>query len=132
GRLAETADDAQQEAEQAWEESTQEQREELTALQEQIEAIAQPYEQEVAALDGRLQEELNPLGPRLEGPGQAGKSAGQALAIALPQRPEADEADVDEAEWLFSSDRTYLEQLRYYQAHKLGGNGWDNKKRDKH
>jgi hypothetical protein len=122
-RLAEKADEAQQEAEQAWQEATREPRQELATLDEQIEAIAQRHEQEVAALDARLQEELEPLRPRLDALRQALQRASEELTIALPDRPEADEADVDEANWLFASDRTYVEQLRYYKQHKLGGNG---------
>jgi len=62
---------------------------------------------------------------------QAILTASEELAIALPERPQPDEADVDEAHWLFASERSYVEQLRYYQEHKLGSNGQDNKKRDK-
>jgi hypothetical protein len=131
-RLAETAEEAQQEAEQAWQEATQEQREQLATLQEQIKAIAERYEQEVAALDARLQEELEPLRPGLDALRQATLTAGEELTIALPGRPQPDRADVDEADWLFASDRSYVEQLRHYREHKLGTSGRDSKKRDKY
>jgi hypothetical protein len=122
-RLAETAAEAQQEAEQAWEEATQEQREELATLEEQIGGIAERYEQDVAALNARLQEELNPLRPRLDALRQAIVTAGEERDIELPERPEADQADVDESKWLFDSERTYVEQVRHYQQHKHGSNG---------
>jgi hypothetical protein len=35
------------------------------------------------------------------------------------ERPTPD-VDPDDDDWLYSSDRTYLEQLRYYHAHKAG------------
>src|SRR5262249_17770110 len=60
-RLTSAAEEAQQEAEQAWKEATQELRYELTTVQEQIRVISERYEQEVAALNARLQEDLNPL-----------------------------------------------------------------------
>ena len=42
------------------------------------------------------------------------------FAPELPDRPEPDQAEVDESDWLFDSGRDYLEQLAMYKARKSG------------
>jgi hypothetical protein len=129
--LSDAADEAQEEAEQAWEDATQAQREALEEAQEKIAEIAERYRQEAEALDARLQAELDPLRPRLDELREEIQQAAADLEVALPERPVAERAEVDEEDWLFSSDRSYVEQLRHYQARKHGDNGRQRKGRKK-
>jgi len=40
------------------------------------------------------------------------------FTVDLPPRPEPAEADADESDWLFDSNREYLEQIAVYKRHK--------------
>jgi hypothetical protein len=119
-RLAEAEAEAQTALDDAWQDATADIREELDEVEEQAREILAKYEERLAALDEELQAELAPLKERLTQEWQAMAGVCQAFDPDLPSRPEA-EPDIDESDeddWLFSSDRTYLEQLRVYKERR--------------
>src|SRR5262249_29262628 len=63
-----------------------------------------------------LQARLEPLRRRLEPLRRQTEDAVRQFAPELPERPEAEPeaTDEDEADWLFSTTRTYLQQIAAY------------------
>lgn len=74
------------------------------AVQERVEAITARYQEHIDALESMF-DELR----KVEGEIDASEYA--------VDRFEAD-ADEDDSDWLFDSQRDYIEQIRYYKAHK--------------
>jgi hypothetical protein len=120
GRLTDARLEAELAAEEAYEEATAALRQDLDGLQEEASQIAAEYEQRLREMNGELQERLAPVRERLETVRRAVVSAGEELEVVLPERPEAETPETEEAGWLFDASRGYLEQLRHYQERKAG------------
>jgi hypothetical protein len=112
-RLAEAEAEAQMALDDAWQDATQEVREGLDEVETEARKVLAKYSKRLAALDKELQAELAPLKDRLTQLGQATAGVCQAFEVDLPDRPEG-ESDDDEEDWLYSSDRSYLQQLKVY------------------
>src|SRR5262249_2431573 len=109
----------------AWQEALGEAPEEAQAIEEAAAAIAAGYrkrvqvlERQLRALNGELQSELAPLRERRTALRRAVETAMEDFAVELPERPEPEAEGTDETDWLFASDRDYLEQLEHYRKHK--------------
>jgi hypothetical protein len=119
-RFADVEAEAQELAEQVWDDQLAALRQELDTITEGVRAVVARYQPQLAQLDTDLQAELAPWRERV-------KRLRHAVAVemvrfrpALPVRPEAETALVDEVRWLFDGQRDYLTQLAIYKARKNG------------
>jgi hypothetical protein len=119
-RLNEAEEEAREQAEEAWNERMAPRREELAAIEQEARQIAARYEDALRRLNDRLQVELAPLHERKEAVRQAVQEEMALFQVTLPERPEPETDPVDEGDWLFASNRTYLAQLAMYKARKNG------------
>jgi hypothetical protein len=119
-RLAEVATEAQEMAEQAWDEQMAPHRQERDAIAADVRAIVEAYQGQLAQMDAALQAELAPLWERAEALRRAVEVVMRGFRPALPPRPEAETQPVDEEAWLFDGQRPYLMQLSIYKAHRNG------------
>jgi hypothetical protein len=126
-RLSVAESEAQQDAEAAWDEATAEAEAELDDLESEIQEIVGRYEERLQALDTELQEDLAPTRQRMEQVWLAIRDRLAGFTLDLPDRPEPEVEPPDESDYLFDSERSYLEQLAYYRArkHGTGSNGTD-------
>lgn len=119
-RLARAEAQAQQRVNQAWEDATWQYEDDLQDLAAEAKTLLASYEERLAALSDELDAELAPLRDRLEELRQAVSNEADGLEVDLPERPEPETEEADEEDWLFKSDRTYLDQMAVYKARKLG------------
>jgi hypothetical protein len=117
GQLEEVEDEALTDATEAYEEATQEERERLEEITEKANEITERYREEVEQINGRLQEELAPLKEQLEDVRREAQQKMDDLQITLPERPEPEIDEQDEDDWLYDSDRDYVDQLGHYHQH---------------
>ena len=122
-RLRETADEAQEVAEQVWDEQLAPHRREIESITEDVRTIVTRYQEYLARMDTALQSELAPLQERSERLRHAVEVEVARFHPVLPRRPEADPAPVDEDAWLFDGQRDYFAQLAIYKARKHGQAG---------
>ena len=118
GRLYDVGAEAQDWLDHEWQAITETERTRLAELRAEVDTLAERYRERMTALSEALALEVEPLRVELEGLWQAITDAAQALEAGLPARPEPDVTPED-TQWLFKSERSYLEQLGYYQA--IGG-----------
>ena len=64
---------------------------------------------------------MKPFHGKLESIRQAIEEKATSLDDLLVDRPDADADGGDESEWLYSSDRGYMDQLGFYKRYKEGG-----------
>jgi hypothetical protein len=119
-RLDDAAQEAQEAAEAAWEEDTADLQQGLDALKADIGPMLARYQGRLAALNAELQAELAPFQERIESLRHAAENLVFTFDPELPARPEPETDGVDEADWLFDSQREYLTQIDHYKAHKQG------------
>jgi hypothetical protein len=119
-RLQDAADEAQEQAEQVWEDQLAPHRQEIDRITADARAIVGQYQAQLAQMDAALQSALTPLRERAERLRHAVVVEMSRFHPALPARPEADPDLVDEAAWLFDAQRDYLTQLSMYKARKNG------------
>jgi hypothetical protein len=119
GRLYEARAEANERLEEAWDEATADLQDEARALEEDARAVYARYERLLARLSTRLQRDLFPIQERMTQLQWAITQAKDAFVPPELERPTPDVAP-DDDDWLYSSDRDYLDQLRYYHAHKEG------------
>jgi len=119
-RLVEAEEEAREQAKEAWEARMAPYREELEAIRAASGEIAARYDGQLEELNETLQAELAPLRQRMNVVRQAVQEARDQFAMELPERPAPETDLIDEDEWLFSSDRTYLTQLARYKRRKHG------------
>jgi hypothetical protein len=105
-------------AKQAWEAELEEQDAELDSIRTEAEAIAQKYAAQLEPLRRDFEMEMQPLRDQLELVQHAVQVKADEFSVDLPPRPEPAEADADESDWLFDSNREYLEQIAVYKRHK--------------
>jgi hypothetical protein len=135
-RILEARNDAEELVRRRWQEATQEARGQLNAERERAEEILRRYRervkevddrllqpvlarvrQELELLDIRLKADLAPVRGKLQTLRHAVEQTVTAFDPGLPGLPVAETPDVDEDDWLYASDRTYLEQLDHYPSH---------------
>jgi hypothetical protein len=116
--LDETAEEAQEAAENTLEEAFSGVREELDEIGEEARTICEKYERQLLDLNKQLQQELAPLGARLEASRHVAEEKVGNLEIDLPDRPVSSLESPDEGDWLFDSGRDYLAQMAAYKAAK--------------
>lgn len=117
-RLDEAEQAAQNALDSAWQAATAERRGELGQTRDRMAAVVDSYRERVTALGREMQAELEPLEEEARQALDAVEEATEALEVEMPERPEADLDEPDEEEWLFSSDRSYREQLESYREHE--------------
>jgi hypothetical protein len=115
----EEEDKALERADNAWEETFGEARDDLEKIKEEALAICKKYEEQLQQLNQQLQQELAPLSEQLSAVRQATEEKMGELDIDLPDRPLSflDPPD-EEGDWLFDSSRDYLEQMAAYKKAK--------------
>jgi hypothetical protein len=116
--MQEAAEEAQAEANAAWEAATEAEQAQLDAVKEEVEAVTERYRARLEAMNAELQAELDPARLRLNAVLQAVREAVDNLRIELPDRPAAEIEPPNEEQWLYDSGRDYVEQIRHYQRHK--------------
>jgi hypothetical protein len=116
--LDETAEEAQEAAENTLEEAFSGVREELDEIEEEARTICEKYERQLLDLNKQLQQELAPLAARLEASRHVAEEKVGNLEIDLPDRPVSSLESPNEDDWLFDSGRDYLEQMAAYKAAK--------------
>ncbi len=117
-RLGEASRQAQQAVDDAWEQVTAQYQDELDAIEQGAEPIVDRYQSRLHQLRDEMAAELAPLEERLDGVRQAIQITALTMTAELPARPRPESPDVDEGDWLFRSDREYLDQLAVYKRRK--------------
>ena len=117
-RLQEADDEASDLADAEWEALIEEESEQLEELRAEADAISQQFSKRAAELKKDWEGTLEPLKERLEVIRHAVQEKAEQFQVDLPDRPEAAEADADESEWLFDSNREYLDQIECYRKYK--------------
>lgn len=115
-RLAEADAAAVRAARTAWAETVAPFEDDLTALEDQAQAIVDRYRPDLERLNEAMQAELGPIRERLQALRHDIQTAVDDLEIALPERPAAEIDAPDESAWLFDAGRDYLAQLAIYKA----------------
>jgi hypothetical protein len=122
-RLYEAKAEAEETARKLWAEQLKPVEEELARIEAAHRRIAQKYMKQLASLDAEYQKELKPHNRRLALLSRKLVELYENFNPDLPRRPAPELDSPDESEWLFDSNRSYLEQLSYYQRRKGNGNG---------
>lgn len=121
-------EEAWQEAlEDSWDEATEEQIEGPTSKLEAIEnealEVYEKYRERLGKIADELNKELKPLQKKLDDlrEGVSGLSEEVQADLELPERPEADEPDIDRSSLMYDSERHWFDQLeafkRWQQRH---------------
>lgn len=103
-----------------WAETTQEQREELAALEGEIRLIVGQYSDTLSDLNERLQGDLAPIAEQVRAIRHAIQRLSDGFEIDLPVPPAPRARGQDESAWLFDSQRDWRDQLGVYHARKAG------------
>lgn len=119
-RLAIAERQAEQRARQQWKEHTANEAAALAILEAEALAIVDQYRGRLTELAAELAAELEPVREQLEAVQQAVHAKLWDFETELPERPEPETEEQDEADWLFDAGRGYLEQIEVYHAHKGG------------
>jgi hypothetical protein len=103
-------------ADSAWENATEEHREQLERLKASVDEITAKYAKPLKKMAKDMEKELAPFKADLENISRQIDLAANHLMPEIPAVPEADIDEPDEDDYLFDSSRDYLEQLEYYKA----------------
>jgi hypothetical protein len=116
-RIREAGEEAQQAAQEEWDEATADRRRGFEVTRAKIRRIVDAVRPEAQRLNARLQAALAPLLEKVE----RSRHAITAVSVTpdLPERPSPEAEGQDESAWLYASDRGYLEQLKYYPEQSL-------------
>jgi hypothetical protein len=116
-----------QEVDRAWRTHSTAVRETLNTLRTDVAMVLEEFEAEYEDLRERQAQALAPFRDRLRNLAEATTSAVETFNPDLPACPDPDLTLPEEADWLFDSGRTYLEQMAYYkrQGHLEGEPGHD-------
>jgi hypothetical protein len=115
-RLGETAQEAERVVRAAWREATKPQLAELKQLEKEAQKILERHRPQLE----KLVSDLAPIKEKLESVRHAVEVSAESFRVELPERPEAECNPPDESDWLFDSQRKYLEQIAVYKARKNG------------
>jgi len=119
-RLADAEAEVNAQARALWREATADLRTEAKALEADARGVYGRYERVLARLSARLERDLEPIRERLGGLQARIAEAQEAFEPPALDAPAPDVDPQGEEDWLYSSDRDYLTQNRYYQARKQG------------
>jgi hypothetical protein len=119
-RLQKAAQEAGQALTEQWTAHTELITQQLAAIDKEAQQIIDTYRERLEALAEEMQTELAPLRERLEPLQQDLIDAWGEFRPELPSRPEPELQIPDESEWLFDSNRDYMEQLEFYKRRKNG------------
>jgi hypothetical protein len=89
----------------------------LAALKERVQEVVARYQPQFETLQDELSTELHGFREELEALRQAVEQEIAALTVSLPVSP-APKVKPDTGEWLLDSARDYLEQLKFYKFRK--------------
>jgi len=118
-RLAEAENEAAEVAADAWDSARTSAEEKRAQILAGVEATVAPYRIELAALAQMLDGDMQPHREALAALAAEVREAANALDVDLPERPTGEDIlDGDVGDWLFSSERSYTEQLREYHEHQ--------------
>lgn len=119
-RLGEASIHGDQQVRQMWRELTAPEREILAEIEEETRNVVDRFRDRLVAMNEDLQAALAPLAERLEVVRHATEEKAEELReqynADIPSRPSPVIAEAEESEWLYDSDRDYMEQLAVYQA----------------
>jgi hypothetical protein len=133
-RFAEARNEAAEALAAEWQTQTSDLREGLSHLEEEASKVVEKYRQRVRDLGEEVNRWLAPARQRLDALAEEMKAEVAALASQrealrdataqcvgnmepdLPELPEAEIEEPDESNWLFDSQRDYLEQMKHYPA----------------
>jgi hypothetical protein len=111
--LADAEEEARSDAGDAWDEATADLRSELDQLAADAKVAAEPFRARLAALAAEFDQAIAPTRKRAEELEGELQGLANAFDPELPERPESEPPDVDEAV-LFDSRRDWLDQLERY------------------
>ncbi len=94
--------------------------EQIQRIEENVRSILDSYRSRVRELNALLQQDLEPYRETLESLHLVVTDRLAALHVDLPDLPAPREGD-ESGDWLFDSQRTYMDQLRHYKSHAAGG-----------
>jgi hypothetical protein len=128
GRLQEAREEAEEQAQGGWDEATADRRRGLEVLQAKVRRVVDAMRPQAERLDARLQTALAPLLAKV---GRVRHAISEAPVTGedLPERPGPEAEGQDESSWLYSSDRTYLEQLKHYPEQNRSKGSYQKKHR---
>jgi hypothetical protein len=119
-RLSDAEDEANERLQDAWNEATGDLRDEATEIEAEARAIYKRYDRVLTRLAARLERDLAPMQERVDALKERITAAQDAFELPEVEYPEPEVDPQGEEDWLYSSDRAYLEQNMYYQARKQG------------
>ncbi len=119
-RCQAVARDAEAQVQADWEATTEDLVEELRDIAQEVRLLVAPYAAQLTQLAASLQADLAPFAERLEALADAVQEEQEAFAPALPTRATPDVDPGEDADWLFDSARSYLDQLAVYKARRAG------------
>jgi hypothetical protein len=117
-RFEEAEAEANEQIEEAWVDATTTLQDEAQAIETEARQVYARYERFLRHADRLLQRDLEPLKERLAQLRQDVEAAQDAFDPPMPERPAPDVSPGDEGDWLYASDRAYLDQLAYYKARR--------------
>jgi hypothetical protein len=103
-----------------WHDATETVQNRLAEIKGEVRPVLDRYTDRLKALDDELQAELEPYHEQIKKLRAELDTIADAFDPELPERPEPEIDEPDEADWLFDSDRDYLTQLEHYHAHQQG------------
>jgi hypothetical protein len=106
--------DVQDRISQAWARQIEPIREKVDDIEAAIAGVLERYEDELADLASRLDDDIQPYREALDGIEETVDEQRGAFDPDLPERLASDLETPDEAGWLFSSGRGYMEQISHY------------------
>jgi hypothetical protein len=117
-RLREAEQEALEVAGELWGDDTGPYRNDLAHIEEQAKTIVRKYRDQLEHLNELLQKDLAPLKGRLKSIWQDIQNLANNFKPILPERPAPETGNHDESDWLFDSNRDYLDQLTSYKSRK--------------
>lgn len=113
-RLREARQGAEEIVEKEWAEAIRESDQRLEALKKTVRKVTKRYEQRVRKLDVEMARELKRFRKPLAALQNNVRKRAEQFRPELPERPAQELHGVQEQDWLFASDRDYMEQLGFY------------------
>jgi hypothetical protein len=126
-RLREARDEAQQQAQEEWNEATADRRRGLERTLAKIARVVEAVRPEAQRLNARMQAALAPLLAKVEHVRHVISEV--SVTPELPERPAAEAEGRDESAWLYASGRDYLDQLRHYPEQNFPKNPYVKKQK---
>ena len=116
--ISEAGTEAQDMVTEEWEAAIEPYADEFVNINSEVDAIVDDYNKKLKDLAEELEEKLKPYTERLGAVTHEIQSEKDTFGVELPGRPEAEVDPFDEDDWLFDSNREYIEQLEVYKDHQ--------------